>query len=164
MIKKIFMKKSEITTAMILSLILIVGSSCSKNSESETVKTGNANQSSTVLNNNVSINASVSATPSTVGNSVPSPTVDKSKNTAPPVKEPTPYIGSGASDLLLFTQSRAALSTDAELINAVIIEIKEGNVVLTGSVSSEAQKTKAAQLVQGVKGIKSVKNNLLIAR
>jgi len=34
---------------------------------------------------------------------------------------------------------------------------------LSGNVSSEAQKIKAAQLVQSVKGIKSVKNNLRVA-
>lgn len=147
-------------------LILIALSGCSKNSESETAKTGNANQTPTVLNNNASANLPVNTTTaaSAAGNSQPQPTGDKEKNNAPPVKAPTPVISTGANDMVLFQQARAALNADSEFVNAVIIEIKEGALVLNGSVSSEAQKTKAAQLVQNVKGIKSVKNNLRVAR
>ncbi len=65
--------------------------------------------------------------------------------------------------MFLFTQVRGALSSDAELLNAVIVQIKEGNATLTGNVSSEAQKTKAGQLIQSVNGIKSVKNNLRVS-
>ena len=65
--------------------------------------------------------------------------------------------------MFLFTQVRSALSSDTELLNAVIVEIKEGNATLTGNVSSEAQKIKAGQLIKSVKGIKSVKNNLRVS-
>ncbi len=110
-----------------------------------------------------------SNTPTAAVNNISTPTVNstpavtKDKKPSTPVKEPTPQIGSGASDFLLFTQVRGALSSDKEFSNAVIVEIKEGNVILTGNISSEAQKTKAGQLVQSVKGIKSVKNNLRVS-
>ena len=65
--------------------------------------------------------------------------------------------------MFLFTQVRGALSSDKELFTAVSIEIKEGKATLTGKVSSEAQKAKAEQLVKGVKGIKSLKNNLRVS-
>jgi osmotically-inducible protein OsmY len=80
----------------------------------------------------------------------------------PDVKEHNPQIGSGGGDMFLFTQVRSALSSDKELFNTVIVEIKEGNATISGNVKSEAQKAKAAQLVQSVNGIKSVKNNLRV--
>jgi len=163
-------------------------SGCAGNSAPESAKTSNANQSQTVLNNNTSQPPAVSnnnttqpaaafnnnsAAADSRGNSTPGAadnsstvvnTAGKDKKPSSPAPDaPKPQIGGGGGDLLLFTQVRGALSSDNELSSAVIIEIKDGNVVLTGNVSSEAQRAKAVQLVQGVKGIKSVKNNLRAA-
>lgn len=158
------MVRKKITPAPVIILILtaIVLSGCANQSESQTAKTDNINKAPTAAVNNNSISANPPNTStSSVNNVSTTTTADKdNRKPLPAVKEPTPQIGSGGDDLSLFTQARAALSSDKELINAVIIEIKEGNVTLSGKVSSEAQKAKAAQLVQSVKGIKSVKNNL----
>lgn len=153
-------------------LISIVLTGCSNNSEPEVAKSSvnqasaalnsNTNQTPAVLNSsNVSVNSPIAATP--VAINTPAPTVDQNKKSSPPVKEPTPQIGSGGGDMFLFTQVRSALSSDKELFNAVIVEIKEGNATLTGKVSSEAQKEKAVQLIQSVQGIKTVKNNLRVS-
>ncbi len=154
--------------AVILILISIILSGCSKNPEPDVAKTANTNQLITASNNNnVVANSNVPAnppnTPTTIVNNTSAPIVNKDKKSTPPVKEPVPQIGSGGGDLFLFTQVRGALSSDTELLNAVIVEIKEGNATLTGNVSSEAQKTKAGQLIQSVNGIKSVKNNLRVS-
>ena len=161
-------KKFQIMFAAILILISIILPGCSKSTEPDVVRTDNVNKPPTASNNtNVPANNSVSAsptnTPTSVVNNNPAVNVNKDKKPSPPVKEPTPQIGSGGSDFVLFTQVRGSLASDQELSNAVIIEIKEGNVTLTGNVSSQAQKTKAAQLVQGVNGVKSVKNNLRVS-
>lgn len=141
-------------------LISLILSSCTQNSEPPVAKIENTNQSLTASTNKVvSANNNVSASPLNTS----TPVVNKNAKSSAPVKDPTPQIGSGGGDLLLFTQVRSALSSDKELINAVIVEVKEGSVTLSGKVSSETQKTKAAQLVQSVKGIKSVKNNLRIS-
>lgn len=63
----------------------------------------------------------------------------------------------------LFTQLRSSLGADKELVNTVLIDVKDGKVTLTGSVSSQAQKAKASQLVQKVAGVKSVANNLRVS-
>jgi hypothetical protein len=164
-------KKFEFMPAIILILISIVLVGCSRNTEPEVAKSNvnqaptalnnNTNQAPAVLNNNVSVNAANASTPIAIN--TPASTVDNNKKSSPPVKAPTPQIGSGGGDMFLFTQVRGALSSDKELLNAVIVEIKEGNATLTGKVSSEAQKAKAAQLIQGVQGIKSVKNNLRVS-
>lgn len=159
--------------ALILILVSTVLPSCSKNPEPDFAKTDNVYQSPATSNNNINHSPAVlnninvhagspNASTPMVNNTAAS-IVNKDEKALPPVKAPTPNIGSGGSDMFLFTQARGALSSDKELSNAVIIEIKEGNVTLTGKVSSEDQKTKAARLVQNVTGIKSVKNNLRVS-
>lgn len=156
----------DITGALILVSVLTFSSGCSKSAAPETTKNGNLSQSTANVNNSVvSANMPINTMPA-ANNTVPPPPptiTNGDKKPAPAVKAPTPQIGSGAEDLTLFAQARSALSSDSELLKSVVIEIKEGSVVLSGSVSSEAQKTKAAQLVQTVKGIKSVKNNLRVS-
>lgn len=161
-------KKFEMIPAVVLILVSIILSGCSKNTEPDVAKTDNVNQSPKASNNNnvsasnnISVNSPNTSMP--IVNNTLAPIANKEAKTSPPVKGPTPQIGSGGGDMFLFTQARGALSSDKELLNAVIVEIKEGNATLTGNVSSEAQKTKAGQLIQSVKGIKSVKNNLRVS-
>ena len=175
-------KKFEVMPLVILILVSIILAGCSKNPEPDVKKINNTNQAATAPNTNINQAATVSdnslsQTSTTLNNiSVPAnppknPTVSvnnssppiSNKKSSPVVKEPTPQISSGGEDMFLFAQVRGALSSDTELLNAVIIEIKEGNATLTGNVSTEAQKKKAEQLIQSVKGIKSVKNNLRVA-
>jgi hypothetical protein len=160
------MIRKNFTTASIIILILtaVVFSGCAKQTESQAAQTGSINKAPTAANNNnISANpANVPVAP--VSNISTTTSANKdNKKPAPAAKGPTPQIGTGGDDMSLFAQARGALSADKELLNAVIIEIKEGNATLSGKVSSEAQKTKALQLVTGVKGIKSVKNNLRVS-
>lgn len=163
MVKKNF----AVMSAILLVSAAITLPGCWKNSAPDAAKTVNTNQATISNNNNVPANdnlsANVPSAPPSAVNNAPTAPVNTAKKSSSPVKLPTPQIGSGASDMLLFTQVRGALSSDNELLNSVIIEIKEGNATLTGSVSSAAQKTKAAQLVQSVNGVKSVKNNLRVS-
>ena len=154
-------------SAVILILISIILSGCSKNPKPDVAKTDNINQAPAASNSNVPANNNAAVSPLNTATPIVSntsaPIINKDRKSSPPVKDPTPQIGSGGGDMLLFTQARSALSSDKELLNTVIVEIKEGNATLTGNVTSEAQKTKAVQLVQNVKGIKSVKNNLRVS-
>lgn len=152
-------KNITLATAVILLLTAIVLSGCANQTELQAAKTDNTTKAPTAAanNNNISANAPTSPVNTTVTTTVNKDNRKPSPRTA---KEPTPQIGSGGDDMSLFTQARGALSSDKELLNAVIIEIKEGNVTLSGKVSTQVQKAKAAELVKSVKGIKSVKNNL----
>lgn len=154
-------KKIGIILVFALLSLSIVLPGCSKNAEPDVAKNNNTNQPPSTANSNNA--SSIPITPPAANNVAVPANINKNNKPLPPVKEPTPKIGSGASDMFLFTQARLTLTADKELINAVIIEIKEGNATLTGNVSSEAQKTKAEQLVKSVSGIKSVKNNLRVS-
>lgn len=178
-LQMIITNKSGVIPATILVLISINFSGCSRSSEPEVAKTVNQNQTAITSDNNGAANNTVLANNSVASNApnVSAPvqsnvSAPNASNTAapnankkfvPPANIPKPQIGSGGGDFFLLTQVRAALSADQELINAVVVDLKEGNAVLTGKVSSEAQKTKAAQLIQSVKGVKSVKNNLRVS-
>ncbi|HEX8367736.1 MAG TPA: BON domain-containing protein [Pyrinomonadaceae bacterium] len=162
------MIRKKITIAPVIILILtaiVLSAGCAKQTESQAARTESVNKAPTAANNN-NISANPPNVPPPVNNISTTATTAAGKDNrkpSPAVKELAPQIGSGGDDMSLFTQTRGVLSADKELINAVIIEIKEGNVTLNGKVSSEAQKAKAAQLVQSVKGIKSVKNNLRVS-
>ena len=169
-------KNLERFPAVFLIVLSIVLSGCSKSPETNVVvKTDNINQSTmTSGNTNISANNNISSASNTVSVNPPNApmpvsensltaAVNNDKKSSSSVNDPKPQIGAGAKDFFLFTQVRSALSSDKELSNAVIVELKEGNAVLTGSVSSAAQKTKAGQMVQAVNGIKSVKNDLRVA-
>ena len=150
-------KKFGIAAAIILTSIVLNG--CSKTAEPEIAKSGNTNQATVVNVNSAAVNTNSQAMPPKVETTT-IPLANQAQKPVAAVNYPSPQIGSGANDLVLFTQARAALGSDQALLNSVIIDVKEGNVTLTGNVPSEAQKTKAAELIQAVKGIKSVKNNL----
>lgn len=172
--------KRNLTIAAILAVGIVALNGCAGNTAPETAKT-NANQTAAnqtivaAASNSVNqspANSSVSsngATNNAVNNaSTPIVTANNSavQKPAPPTTvkvAPSPVVGSGGNDLFLFSQVRNALNADADLQNSVIVETKEGSVTLTGNVRSETLKTKAAQLVQSVKGVKSLKNNLRVA-
>ena len=149
------------------TLISIIGFGCSAAPESNSAKTGNTNQAVVVSNNN----AAPPSTPTAVvdanspaANNNQTANVSRAARTPPgAVNQPVPKIGSGGDDLSLFAQVRNAFSADPELFNGVIVEIKEGNAVLSGKVTSAEKKKKAEQLVQSINGIKSVKNIVVVA-
>ena len=164
----------ELTFAAILIVGVAALNGCTESSAPEAAKSNanqttvatanNANQSTANLSvsNAAAVNSPNASTPIVAAGPTAAP-IDKKNAPATAVKAPSPVVGSGGNDLFLFSQVRTALSADNDLLNAVIVDIKEGNVTLTGNVRSEVQKNKAAQLIQNVKGIKSVKNNLRVS-
>lgn len=178
MIKKLYIN----TTAAILVSVSIFLSGCSETPVSNTAKNANTNQSAVtntnapMMNTNIAVNTPAANAPamnanaastqnanvvSTVNNSS---TQNANRKPAQAMKEPQPQIGSGANDLLLFTQARSALSFDNELQGGVIIEVKEGNVTLSGKAASAELKARAEQAIKAVNGVKSVKNNITVSK
>jgi hypothetical protein len=166
--KKIFVKinkmfKKKIKLTFFAALISVVCFGCSGNSESNSAKNNNGNQSTAPINKPANLQPTVAGSnlPATDNSAV---NINKGAKTPPAANQPTPKIGSGGDDLALFAQARSAFSSDPELLNGVIIEIKEGNATLSGKVPSEEKKKKAEQLVQNINGIKSVKNNIGVSK
>lgn len=160
MLKFKLIKSTVFRTTPIVLLVLVIFSGCSQSTEFGTANKSNYNR--TVVNRVENSPVVQSAPPTAFSNSVATNS-GKQQNTLG-AKQPTPYIGNGGDDMVLFTQVRGAFSSDKELANSVIVEIKEGVVTLNGNLSSQTQKAKAEALAKGVTGVKSVKNNLRAAR
>jgi len=55
------------------------------------------------------------------------------------------------------------LATSDDLSDSTInVDVDNAVVTLSGTVATQAQKTKAAQVAKGVEGVKSVRNNLTV--
>lgn len=69
----------------------------------------------------------------------------------------------GPDDAALTTAVKSKLAQDSPATAAAInVATTDGVVTLTGSVDSDAIKTKAEQLARSVEGVKSVTNNLTV--
>jgi osmotically-inducible protein OsmY len=164
MAKKNFVITIGIASAASLSIFL---SGCSETTVSNTANTSNTNRAVIISNANNSMNTNMANNISTANtNNTTNASAAPNANRKPvqAMKEPTPQIGSGADDLLLFTKLRNSLSSDKELQTYVVIEVKEGNVTLSGKAASAEKKAQAEQLIKAVDGVKSVKNNITVSK
>ena len=72
-------------------------------------------------------------------------------------------VACGVDDAAVTAGVKAALLADSGLSTATIsVDTQKGAVTLTGTVDSDAMKAKAAEIAKGVKGVKSVVNNLTV--
>lgn len=73
-------------------------------------------------------------------------------------------IGTGINDSWLWFKTRAALLTTSDLRESTInVDVVNEVITLKGTVATEAQKTKAVQVANGIEGKKSVVNQLKVA-
>jgi c(7)-type cytochrome triheme protein len=85
----------------------------------------------------------------------------KEKSAAATPKEES--TGSYVDDAVITAKVKAAVLEDPSLKSAEInVETFKGMVQLTGFVGSRADINKAAELAKGVKGVKSVKNDMIL--
>ncbi len=69
------------------------------------------------------------------------------------------------SDDALYDAVRRRLADDADVKGGGIqVEVKDGNVTLSGKVSDERARQKAAKLAKKVKGVRSVNNQLTVEK
>ena len=85
----------------------------------------------------------------------------KEKSTASTSKKESP--GEYVDDAVITTKVKAAVLEEPSLKSAEInVETFKGIVQLTGFVTSRANINKAAEIAKGVKGVKSVKNDMIL--
>lgn len=78
---------------------------------------------------------------------------------AAPSKQQT--AGEYIDDTVVTTRVKAAIFDDAALrVNEIKVETFDGVVQLSGFVSSQAEINRAVQVVRGIPGVKSVKNDM----
>jgi len=85
----------------------------------------------------------------------------KEKSTASASKKESP--GEYVDDAVITTKVKAAVLEEPSLKSAEInVETSKGTVQLSGFVSSRADINKAVEVAKGVKGVKSVKNDMIL--
>ncbi len=85
----------------------------------------------------------------------------KEKSAAPASKKSSP--GEYVDDAVITTKVKAAVLEEPSLKSAEInVETSKGRVQLSGFVRSRADINKAVEVAQGVKGVKSVKNDMIV--
>ena len=73
-------------------------------------------------------------------------------------------IGQGANDSWLWTKTRMALMTTADLRSRTInVDVENDVVTLRGTVENAAQKKRAVEVAKGIDGVKNVRDQLTIA-
>lgn len=69
------------------------------------------------------------------------------------------------SDDMIYNNVRIKLAGDQVVKGgALMVDVKDGVVTLTGSVEEQKQKDRAAKLAKGIKGVKQVINNLTVRK
>ena len=159
--------KSTKLLAFVAGVILIAltagcGNAIDTNTNSN-VATRNANTNANV-NSNVNMNTNTNANRKTINANISRQEYERDKESfAEEAKRLGRTIGADANDGWLWTKTRAMLATTDDLRDSTInVDVEIGVVTLSGTVATQAQKTKAAQVAKGVEGVKSVKNNLSV--
>jgi hypothetical protein len=143
----------------ILIVLFVVGCDTATNTNTSTnIAANNAN-----ANANVNANANTNANRRAVNANISRAEYERDKESfAEDAKRLGRTIGAGANDGWLWTKTRAVLATTDDLRDSTInVDVDNEVVTLSGTVATQAQKNKAAEVARGVEGVKSVKNNLV---
>lgn len=74
-------------------------------------------------------------------------------------------VGSGVNDAWLWTKTRASLATTEGVRETTInVDVTDEVVTLKGTVGSEKEKTDAVKVAKEIEGVKSVKDELKVAK
>ena len=159
------MNKRKLLILVSAIAILLLASGC------ETTTYTNTNSNVAVNNANVNTNVNANTITNanmgrrTVNANISREEYERDKESfAEEAKRLGRTIGTGANDGWLWTKTRAVLATTDDLRDSTInVDVDNAAVTLSGTVATQAQKTKAAQVANGVEGVKSVKNNLVVS-
>ena len=111
-------------------------------------------------------NASTSSTPTTPSATAPS-TADKMANSAEragdKMANATQKAGDKVDDAAITTKVKTALMAEPGLRSLEInVDTRDNVVTLNGTVDSQEKKQRAMSITQGIEGVKSVSDNLVV--
>lgn len=157
------MNKTKLVAFIVGATLIAVTAGCGtmEINTNTNVATRNANTNANVHSN---ANLNTNANRKTVNANISREEYEKDKQSfAEEAKSLGRTIGAGANDGWLWSKTRAGLVTTDDLRDSTInVDVENGVVTLSGTVATQAQKSKAEQVAKGVDGIKSVKNNLTV--
>ena len=147
----------------ILIVLFVAGCETATNTNTNTnLAASNANTNANV---NANANTNANANRRTVNANISREEYERDKESfAEDARRLGRTIGTGANDGWLWTKTRALLATADDLRDSTInVDVDNEVVTLSGTVATQAQKTRAAQVARGVEGVKNVKNDLAVS-
>ena len=152
---------------MVLIVVAAIGLSVSCDTATNTNTNTNVAVTNANLNANVSANVNANANTSrrTVNANISREEYEKDKDSfAEEARRLGSSIGTGANDGWLWTKARAVLATTDDLRDSTItVDVDNAVLLLSGTVATQAQKTKAGQVAKGIEGVKRVDNELVVS-
>ena len=149
----------------IITFIGVIAVGCETATNTNTNTNTNANMAATNANTNANANMNANSSRRSVNANISREEYEKDRESfAEDAKRLGRTIGSGANDGWLWTKTRALLAAADDLRDSTInVDVDNAVVTLSGTVATQAQKNRAAQVAKGVEGVKSVTNNLAIS-
>ena len=153
-----------IAGSILIALTAGCGTAMDTNTNTNTNMAARNANANTNANVNSNANANKNSNRKTVNANISRQEYEKDKQSfTEEAKRLGRTIGTGANDGWLWAKTRAVLATTDDLRDSTInVDVENGVVTLSGTVATQAQKTKAAQLAKGVEGVKSLTNNLTV--
>lgn len=151
------------TGLLALALFAVLSLACDQTTNTNTNTNANSN-----LNANratPAVNANANANANTTGRAPTREEYDRDRDRyAREAREAGRTVGSGANDGWLWVKTRFELATADDLRDSTInVDVDNAVVTLTGTVASQAQKTRAQQVARAVEGVTNVRNNLTVS-
>ncbi|MGI8835721.1 MAG: BON domain-containing protein [Pyrinomonadaceae bacterium] len=156
-------KKIGLLITGVAAIALAVGCDSATNTNTNTnMAAVNANVNTNV---NANANANANSSPRTINANISREEYERDKESfGEDAKRLGRTIGTGANDGWLWTKARAVLAATDDLRDSTInVDVGNAVVTLSGTVATQAQKTKAAEVVKALEGVKTVKNNLTVS-
>ena len=143
-----------------ITLIGVVAVGC----ETATNTNTNTNANMAATNANMNANANTNSSSRSVNANISREEYERERESfAEDARRLGRTIGTGANDGWLWTKTRAVLAAADDLRDSTInVDVDNAVVTLSGTVATQAQKNRAAQVAKGVEGVKSVRNNLAV--
>jgi hyperosmotically inducible periplasmic protein len=160
------MKSNKLTALLAGGALIILASGCQTTTNTNN---GNANVAVTNANTNANVNANANINANSnrrsVNANISREEYERNKESfAEEARRLGRTIGTGANDGWLWTKTRALLATTDDLRDSTInVDVDNAVVTLSGTVATQAQKTKATQVARGIEGVKNVRNNLTVS-
>jgi hypothetical protein len=159
------MNRNKLIAFIAGAALIALAAGCETATNTNTNTNAAVSKANTNANVNANANKNTNSNRRTVNANISRKEYERDKESfAEDAKRLGRSIGSGANDGWLWTKTRAVLVTTDDLRDSTInVDVDNAVVTLSGTVATQAQKTKAAQLAKSVEGVKSVRNNLTVS-
>ena len=155
------------TGLLALAAFAVLSLACDQttNTNANANATVNANSNLNANRATPAANANANANANTTGRAPTREEYDRDRDRyAREARESGRTVGSGANDGWLWVKTRFELATADDLRDSTInVDVDNNVVTLSGTVATQAQKTRAQTVARGVEGVTNVRNNLKVS-